>query len=139
SGSGGSAPGAHPPWAGEGGLSGGATWGTSGHEGRLTTIPDPTATDPLVLLRHIWAGSERVPTEAAGTSLKAASQGCRKPSPHACDRVRHVALRPDRGRRAVDNRREGQTSRVGGLHAVLRGEASSARQQGTHKPRCTRW
>src|SRR3954471_2569169 len=66
----------------------------------------------LILLCHIWAGSERVPTEAAGTSLKAASQGCRKPSPHACDRVRHVALRPDRGRRAVDNRREGQTSRV---------------------------
>src|SRR3954465_10106204 len=93
----------------------------------------------LVLLRHIWAGSERVPTEAAGTSLKAASQGCRKPPPHACDGVRHVALRPGRGRRAVDNRREGQTSRVGGLHAVLRGEASPARQQGTHKPRCTRW
>src|SRR4029434_9119747 len=71
------------------------------------------STRRLVLLRHIWAGSERVPTEAAGTSLKAASQGCRKPSPHACDRVRHVALRPDRGRRGVDHRREGETSCAG--------------------------
>src|SRR3954454_20147845 len=29
-------------------LSGGATWDTSGHEDHLTTIPDPTAIDPLV-------------------------------------------------------------------------------------------
>src|SRR5215210_7367931 len=93
----------------------------------------------LVLLRHVWGGSEGVMPEAAGTSLKAAGQGCRKSSSHARDRVRDVALRPDRGRRAVDHRREVQSSRVAGLYAVLRGKASPARRPGSRKPRCTGW
>src|SRR3954465_3499043 len=61
----------------------------------------------LFLLRHIRGGCGGVVPEAAGTSLEAAGQGCRKPASHARYRVRHVAFRPGRGRRAVDNRREG--------------------------------
>src|SRR3954470_50573 len=69
----------------------------------------------LVLLRHIRGGCGGVVPEAAGTSLEAAGQGCRKPASHARYRVRHLAFRSGRGRRAVDNRRD----EISGVQAFL--------------------
>ena len=64
---------------------GGATWDTSGHEDRLTTIPDPTAIDPLVLVRPLVSAgmiaAELGITPRAAQDL-VADLGLREMKPH---------------------------------------------------------
>jgi len=76
-------------------------------------------------------------TDAALASRQGRCNGDGQQTMDGGDRVRDVALRPDRGRRGVGNRWEWQIFRLQRRDQVLRGECSPARRSGSRRQRST--
>ena len=106
--------------------------GLQGYGRHATPALNPTAS----LILHSWALAG---TAAARTTWQGAQQGACEADAQSGDGVRHMALRAQRQRLWVDNRRERQIAGRARRGMVLRGEWSPSRRPGIRRPRCRDW